>query len=202
MRKWIAVLLAIVALGAAAPMSARAGEPGQVVAPYPWLGVQLGGSIPMGDLGEALSPGFAGGLSLTARDTRHRGTGVQVAYHAWGQRPRSYSSVLDYFSPGWTFRLHAIQTTAFVLADLPAVGAATPYVRVGGGLYWLRSRLDTSSGDLEDTEYRLGYNAGAGLRLPLGTQSTVGLEGAFHSILFDGKEWRGAATLGMNFGLF
>lgn len=197
MKKWIVVLFAL-----AAPMSARAGEPGQVGAPYPWLGVQLGGSIPMGDLGEALSPGLAGGLSVTARDTRHRGTGIQVAYHAWGQRPRSYSSVLDYFAPGWTFRLHAIQTTAFVLADLPAVGAATPYVRVGGGLYWLRSRLDTSSGDLEDTEYRLGYNAGAGLRFPLGTQSTVGLEGAFHSILFDGKEWRGAATLGMNFGLF
>lgn len=194
MKKLLLVLLVLLAHGAAAPGRAGAADP--------WLGVQMGGSIPMGDLRDGLATGFAGGLSLTAKDSRNRGMGVQVAYHAWGQSPGLRSDLLDYFAPGWSFRLHAVQTTAFVLADLPPAGVATPYVRAGGGLYWLRSRLATSFGDLEDTEYRLGYNAGAGLRLPLGTQSTVGLEGTFHAILFDGKEWRGVATLGMNVGLF
>lgn len=194
MRKPLLVLLVLLLGAAAAPEQARAAEP--------WLGVQLGGSIPLGDLRDGLATGLAGGLSLTARDSRNRGMGVQVAYHAWGTSGALHSDVLDYFAPGWSFRLHAIQTTAFVLAELPTAGGMTPYVRAGGGLYWLRSRLDTSFGDLDDTEYRLGYNAGAGLRLPLGAESTVGLEGTFHAILFDGKDWRGVATLGMNVGLF
>lgn len=194
MKQWMATLFVLAALGAASPTRASAGGS--------WLGVQSGGSIPVGDLGDALAPGIAGGLSLTFPDSRNRTMGVQVAYHAWRQSPRAYSSFLDYFAPGWSYRVHAIQTTAFVLADLPSAGVATPYVRAGGGLYWLRSRLDTSYGDLEDTEYRLGYNAAAGLRFPLATEATVGLEGTFHAILFDGKEWRGVVTLGMNVGLF
>jgi len=194
MRRTIIVALVFAALGAGVPGGARAAEP--------WLGVQAGVSVPMGDLRDGLATGFAGGLSLTARDSRNRGMGVQVAYHAWGTSGALHSDVLDYFAPGWSFRLHAIQTTAFVLAELPPAGIATPYVRAGGGLYWLRSRLYTSFGNLEDTEYRLGYNAGAGLRLPFGTESTVGLEGTFHAILFDGKDWRGVVTLGMNVGLF
>jgi opacity protein-like surface antigen len=169
------VLLAGLALFAATPALAAKGDA--------WIGLQFGGSEPIGDFGRRAKAGFEGGLVGTVMVSEHVGAGLDVAYHAWDATDATVAPLVALFGPRWTARMSAIQSTVHVRYGLLTRSRASPYAQLGGGLYWTGTTLHGPFGS--STGYRTphrGYNVGAGIESNLSPMFHVRVGGTYHSI--------------------
>ena len=115
------------------------------------LGVAGGVAQPMSDLSDAAKLGY----NATAALEIHLpiipvGVRVDGAYNSFGEKITGAG------------KLHAISATGNLVWRLPVPGFS-PYVIGGAGLYMVGSDLDGAS-----NENHMGWNAGAGVNLPLG----------------------------------
>jgi hypothetical protein len=145
LKRSLYLAVATIAL-AAAPASAQLG----LVKPFS-LGVAGGVTQPMSDLSDAAKLGY----NATAALEIHLpfipvGVRVDGAYNMFGEKITG------------TGKLHAISATGNLVWRLPVPGVS-PYVIGGAGLYMLGSDLAGAS-----NENHMGWNAGAGVNLPLG----------------------------------
>ena len=115
------------------------------------LGVAGGVAQPMSDLSDAAKLGYnataALGINLPFIPV---GLRVDGAYNSFGEKITGAG------------KLHAISATGNLVWRLPVPGFS-PYVIGGAGLYMVGSDLDGAS-----NENHMGWNAGAGINLPLG----------------------------------
>ena len=115
------------------------------------LGVAGGVAQPMSDLSDAAKLGYnataALGINLPFIPV---GLRVDGAYNSFGEKITGAG------------KLHAISATGNLVWRLPVPGIS-PYVIGGAGLYMVGSDLDGAS-----NENHMGWNAGAGINLPLG----------------------------------
>ena len=115
------------------------------------LGVAGGVAQPMSDLSDAAKLGYnataALGINLPFIPV---GLRIDGAYNSFGEKITGAG------------KLHAISATGNLVWRLPVPGFS-PYVIGGAGLYMVGSDLDGAS-----NENHMGWNAGAGINVPLG----------------------------------
>ena len=148
MKRSLYLAIAAIALVAAPRVShAQLG----VLKPFQ-LGVAGGVTQPMSDLKDGADLGYnataALGINLPFIPV---GLRVDGAYNAFGQKA------------GVPAKLHTISATGNVVWRLPSVGIS-PYLIGGAGLYM---QSVTPTGGTATTDNHLGWNAGAGINLPL-----------------------------------
>jgi hypothetical protein len=116
------------------------------------LGIAGGASQPMSDLKDAADLGYNGTVALGINlPFIPVGLRVDGAYNQFGEKE------------GIPAKLHVMSATGNVVWRLPSVGIS-PYLIGGAGLYM---QSVTPTGGSATTDNHLGWNAGAGINLPL-----------------------------------
>ena len=116
------------------------------------IGVAGGVTQPMSDLSDAAKLGYNGTAALEIHlPFIPVGLRVDGAYNQFGQKAATSA------------KLHVMSATGNVVWRLPSIGIS-PYLIGGAGLY---SSAATVSGAASQTDNHLGWNAGAGINLPL-----------------------------------
>ena len=147
MKRSLFLAIAAIALVAAPRVShAQLG----VLKPFS-LGIAGGAAQPMSDLKTSTDIGYNGTVAM-AINLPFIPVGLRVdgAYNAFGQKA------------GVPAKLHTISATGNVVWRLPSVGIS-PYLIGGAGLYMVTADVSGAS----QTDNHLGWNAGAGINLPL-----------------------------------
>ena len=116
------------------------------------LGIAGGATQPMSDLKTSTDIGYNGTVAM-AINLPFIPVGLRVdgAYNQFGQKA------------GAPAKLHVASATGNVVWRLPSVGIS-PYLIGGAGLYMATA---TVTGSPSQTDNHLGWNAGAGINLPL-----------------------------------
>jgi len=115
------------------------------------IGVAGGVTQPMSDLSDAAKLGYNGTAALEIHlPFIPVGLRVDGAYNSFGEKITG------------TGKLHAISATGNLVWRLPSVGIA-PYLIGGAGLYMATAEAAGAS----TTENHFGWNAGAGINLPV-----------------------------------
>ena len=116
------------------------------------LGIAGGATQPMSDLKTSTDIGYNGTVAM-AINLPFIPVGLRVdgAYNQFGQKA------------GVPAKLHVMSATGNVVWRLPSIGIS-PYLIGGAGLYMQRA---TPTGGTAVTDNHLGWNAGAGINLPL-----------------------------------
>jgi hypothetical protein len=119
------------------------------------LGIAGGGTLPMSDLSNTANTGYNGTVAM-AINLPFIPVGLRVdgAYNAFSGK----SGVGVAGS-----KLHVMSATGNVVWRLPSIGIS-PYLIGGAGLYMPTA---TAPGVASTTENHFGWNAGAGINLPL-----------------------------------
>jgi hypothetical protein len=134
------------------------------------LGIAGGAAQPMSDTKDAANLGYnataALGINLPFIPV---GLRVDGAYNAFGEKD------------GLGVKLHTISATGNVVWRLPLVGIS-PYLIGGAGLYMVSA---TPTGGTADTENHMGWNAGAGINLPLSVFKAF-VEARYNRVSLDG----------------
>jgi hypothetical protein len=161
------LFLAIVATIAlvSAPAQAQLG----MLKPFQ-LGIAGGAAQPMSDLSDGASTGFNGTVAM-AINLPFIPVGLRVdgAYNQFGEKA------------GVGGKLHIMSATGNVVFKLPSIGVS-PYLIGGAGLYM---PTVTAPGVASTTENHLGWNAGAGISLPLAFAKTF-IEARYNNVSVDG----------------
>ena len=143
------------------------------------FGIIAGGTVPLGDFGDAVKTGWhAGALAQWNGAAFPLGIRGEVVYHSLGSESGTFEDV-DF---------DIITATVNGVFMFPMSGPATvrPYIIGGGGLY----RVGCSDcGDL-DSENKGGINAGAGVQIPLSGFTSL-IEGRWHMIFDSDDTHRG-----------
>jgi hypothetical protein len=116
------------------------------------LGVAGGGALPMSDLSNTTKTGYNGTVAL----------GINLPFIPVGLRVDGAYNAFNQKAAGGV-KLHVMSATGNVVWRLPSVGIS-PYLIGGGGLYM---PTVTAPGFASTTENHFGWNAGAGINLPL-----------------------------------
>ena len=163
MKRSLFLAIATIAL-VAAPASAQLG----LVKPFQ-LGIAGGAAQPMSDLKEGANLGYNGTAAL-AINLPFIPVGLRIdgAYNQFGAKVDGGS------------KLHVISATANVVYRLPSIGIS-PYV-IGGAGYYMATTTTPSSANVEDKN--LGWNAGAGINLPLSVFKAF-VEARYNSVKTD-----------------
>ena len=116
------------------------------------LGIAGGAAQPMSDLKEGAEMGYNGTVALGINlPLVPVGLRIDGAYNQFGAKVSGGS------------KLHVISATGNLVYRLPSIGVS-PYV-IGGAGYYMATTTTPSSANLKDNNF--GWNAGAGINLPL-----------------------------------
>ena len=148
------------------------------------LGIAGGAAQPMSDLKNGADLGYNGtvamGINLPFIPV---GLRIDGAYNQFGAKAAGGS------------KLHVISATGNVVWRLPSIGIS-PYV-IGGAGYYMATTTTPSSANLKDNN--LGWNAGAGINLPLSVFKAF-VEARYNSVKTDtGKMEFVPVTFGIMF---
>ena len=116
------------------------------------LGIAGGATQPMSELSDEAKMGYNGTVAL-AINVPFIPVGLRIdgAYNQFGEKT------------GIPGKLHVMSATGNVVWRLPSIGIS-PYLIGGGGLYM---HAVTTPGAANSTDNHMGWNAGAGVNLPL-----------------------------------
>ena len=160
------LFLAIVATIAlvSAPAQAQLG----MLKPFQ-LGIAGGAAQPMSDLKDGANTGFNGTVAM-AINLPFIPVGLRVdgAYNQFGEKAGSGA------------KLHIMSATGNLVFKLPSVGIS-PYLIGGAGLYM---PTVTAPGLASTTENHFGWNAGAGISLPVAFAKTF-IEARYNNVSTD-----------------
>ena len=164
MKRSLFLAIATIAL-VAAPASAQLG----LVKPFQ-LGIAGGASQPMSDLKEGADLGYNGTVAMAINlPLIPVGLRVDGAYNGFAAKADGGA------------KLHVISATGNLVYKLPSIGVS-PYVIAGAG-YYMSTTTVPSSASIKDNNF--GWNAGAGINLPLSVFKAF-VEARYNSVSLDG----------------
>lgn len=136
------------------------------------LGVAGGGSLPMSDLSNTTNTGYNGTVAM-AINLPFIPVGLRVdgAYNGFSEKAAGGA------------KLHVMSATGNVVWSLPSIGLS-PYLIGGAGLY--RPTV-TAPGFPSTSENHFGWNAGAGVNLPLSVINAF-VEARYNRISVNGSK--------------
>jgi opacity protein-like surface antigen len=147
-----------------------------------WLGLNGGMGMPTGDYGDAASNGWNVGVNASQSLNDMWGIGADLGFHRWGASDDLKAATILAFGPGSEINFSAIQATGNVQLNMPTQGMAKPYAKAGLGLYSVKSKLTSPSGDDDVTKSKFGYNFGAGMNFATHSNMQWGVGAAYHII--------------------
>jgi opacity protein-like surface antigen len=151
-----------------------------------WIGFNGGAGIPTGDYGDAAATGFQFGGTATYMMNSQWGMGADVGYHMWNGSEDANAGAELLFGPGSEFKWSALQATAHVMLNIPTQSSnVSPYLRGGFGIYNIGLKLESPSGDADDSESKVGFNLGAGMNFLSSTSMKWGINGQYHIVPTD-----------------
>jgi hypothetical protein len=134
------------------------------------LGIAGGGSLPMSDLSTSNSTGYNGTVAMAINlPIIPVGLRVDGAYNAFGAKATGGA------------KYHVMSATGNLVWGLPMVGVS-PYLIGGAGLY---ASTVQPTGAANVTSNNFGWNAGAGVKLPLSVFSAF-VEARYNRIKANG----------------
>lgn len=165
MKRSLFLAIATIALVAAPRVSnAQLG----LVKPFQ-LGIAGGAAQPMSDLKEGANLGYNGTVALGINlPFIPVGLRIDGAYNQFGAKAAGGPD------------LHVISATANAVYRLPSIGIS-PYV-IGGAGYYMATTTPTAGANIKDNN--LGWNAGAGINLPLSVFKAF-VEARYNSVSTD-----------------
>jgi len=118
------------------------------------LGIAGGAAQPMSDLSDGAKLGYNGTVAMGINvPFIPVGLRIDGAYNQFGEKA------------GIGAKLHVMSATGNVVWRLPSIGVS-PYLIGGAGLY-MTTTTTTGTVSATQTDNHLGWNAGAGINLPL-----------------------------------
>lgn len=181
------VIAALVALSATTAFAAKSS-----------VGLGLGTSIPIGDLGDAAGIGFHFGGEYDYMASDNLAYGGELAYHKLGSKDVSVGTV------SVNSEFSVIQYTVHGKYLMPAQGDMQPWLKLGVGMYSGKAKVESNvlgaSGESTSTDF--GLNFGGGANWKINDSMGWGLKAAYHYISSEGS----AATMitlgaGLNWGI-
>jgi len=151
------------------------------------IGLEGGTSLPSGDFGDAAAAGYniggyyqymMGDLGLGSGNF---GVGAEVKYHGWG------SSDNAGMPSGTEASMNAWQLGTYGTWAMP-LQQATPYVKVGLGLYSPSMKITSPGGDSDASDGLFGMSFGGGADFSIENSMTFGLGFAYHILRNKGSE--------------
>jgi hypothetical protein len=144
-----------------------------------YFGAGVGMAMPLGDFGDAASPGLSLGGRIDYMITPVISVGGHLTWNGFGGEDDPGAGIED-ASFGIT------QIGAHARWWFPSAEMWTPYVGAGLGFYGLRSEYTVEGiGDVADTDWDLGLNLHGGALFPMGSNFALGGEAAFHNVMAD-----------------
>lgn len=173
-------LLCAIGMIAPGPVAAQAGAR---------FGMFGGASSPAADFREVAVAGFHAGGGVEVVSGTQWSLGLDVAYHAWkgSDELNAETSGLLASRTGWAVvadvSWSAIQVTPQLIAELPAAGGVTPFVKLGLGLYSVNLNVDTNLlGSDAKAKSEFGFNSGMGAKLRASSSTQIGIFIEYHGI--------------------
>ncbi|HET7755464.1 MAG TPA: porin family protein [Anaeromyxobacteraceae bacterium] len=170
MRKMLAALAAVVAMPLAAHAAPTVAAPGAFDAstsPY-YVTAKVGAYLPNSDDLDGFNNGFSSEVQVGRRINPNLAAELGLGWFA-----TSTDEVL-----GNKLTISVVPLTATAKGILP-FGDAELYGLGGVGAYFGRAKLETTDGNISDTETSFGFHLGAGAQYALTSQLSVGLEGRY-----------------------
>jgi hypothetical protein len=116
------------------------------------IGIAGGGSLPMSDFADASNTGYNGTLVVALKlPMIPVGLRLDGAYNAFGTKAVDGT-------------MHVASATGNITYNLPSIGVS-PYVIAGAGMYSSVASVDGLGSSDRSNDF--GWNAGAGIKLPL-----------------------------------
>jgi outer membrane protein W len=169
------------------------------------IGPTAGMSLPMGNYGDAASTGWHGGVNCDYNMNNGWGFGATVAYHSWSGSDALNAAAAAAFGPGSKIDWSAIQITPQASYHFQTRSTVKPYATAGVGLYDLKSKLTSPSGNTDASKSKVGFNFGGGMDFATHGSTTWGIDTAYHVISasndFGTDVNNFTVGLHMNFGL-
>lgn len=173
--------LLVIALVIIAPVQA-----GSVVKGDTEIGLGAGGSVPIGDFGDAADPGFAIGANIAYYLNSNAALGFEAMFNSLPVTSELEAEVSGLVGTNVDASFRVGQFIGF--GKFPLVdGNFAPYLKVCAGLYSLGARVEALGVSATETESKLGFGGGIGAQFK--GEGKVGGFGEFmlHSIQADGE---------------
>jgi hypothetical protein len=164
------LFLAIAAIALVAVPSVSHAQFG-VLKPFQ-LGIAGGGTLPMSDLSNTTKTGYNGTVAL----------GINLPFIPVGLRVDGAYNAFSAKAAGGA-KLHVMSATGNIVWGLPMLGVS-PYLIGGAGLYM---PTVTAPGLSSSTDNYFGWNAGAGVKLPLSVFSAF-VEARYNRVSANGSK--------------
>src|SRR5262245_17265112 len=146
------------------------------------FGPMAGASLPMGDYGDAASTGWNAGGTCSYNMTSGWGVGADLGYHSWSGSDELNQAAELAFGTGSEIKWTAIQITPNVSYHFPTAGSVKPYAKFGVGMYDVKAKLSSPSGDSDASKSKMGFNFGGGMDFSSHGNMTWGVDTAYHII--------------------
>lgn len=177
MRPWLPALACTIAcLSIAASAEAQTVE----------FGPKFAMPLPIRDVGDR-ELGISSGVTVTRLKNSWFGIGADIGYHYWPASSefkaaydallrRQYFNLVSIDESTWAFS--AWQTTVHVKILAPSSGPAAPWLRIGGGLYFVNNNLKV----LGLVKPAPGYFAEVGVDFKSSGSMKLGLGATYHHL--------------------
>lgn len=165
-----------------------------------WLGLQLGGSIPVGEFGNAAGEGFQGSLMATYSGEERAEVGVDIAYHDWGERPVSDPLITWLLGRDLRPKYRAAMAGLHVTRYSPPLRRVSVYGRGGLGAVLVHARLGRPTDLLyaDTKEFGYQFSVGGGISVEITPRQRVGVGALYHIIKADEADAVDFVSLGMS----
>jgi len=147
-----------------------------------YVGMTGGAGFPTGDYGDAAATGWNIGATGTHYVNEMWGFGADLCYHGWGGSEDANDAAELAFGPGSEFSFTALQATAHATMNFQSSGNVRPYAKFGLGMYNIGMKLESPSGDADDSQSKFGFNVGAGMNFLSSSNMRWGVAGSYHII--------------------
>lgn len=135
------------------------------------FGVKAGMSMPTGDVGDLVDPGFAGGAYGDMWISPQMAIGADIVGNFFGGDGASLDII--------QFGVHGMNK--FNMEG----GSFTPWIQYGLGAYNGQSTIESPLGDIEDSSTDLGIHGGAGVEFGRSPAMKFGVGFEYHNIFTD-----------------
>jgi outer membrane protein W len=146
------------------------------------IGPTAGMSLPTGNYGDAATTGWHGGAMCNYNMNSGWGIGATIAYHSWGGSDQLNAAAAAAFGAGSKIDWSAIQLTPEASYHFRTSSSVKPYAMAGLGLYDLKSKLTTPTGNTDVSKSKVGFNFGGGMDFASHGTTTWGIDTAYHVI--------------------
>jgi len=148
-----------------------------------------GTAIPMGDFKDAAKLGFMGGVGADYMVANAFAIGVDGSYIMNGGSDDLEAALTAIAGSPVDVKFSTIHGGAHAKYIFPMAEGSkvSPYVTAGGGIYSVKSKVETSGVSADETANKFGGSGGVGVMFKASGNVNVGAEGTYHTIATEGS---------------